>query len=428
MNGRPWHAGLGAAIGFVLGFAAGLVLHATDHSSSSLITAAAAIGTLWTNAFRAIVIPLVITGLIVVFASAGGAHLLKKLSSLSLAVFAGMMAVASIFAILAGPQLIQALPIEGGSLTSAAASHENVTGPSGEDAAASTTWVDTIIAPNPFRAAADGAILPLLVFTIAFALALARLAPERREPVLAFCRSVRATLGVLIEWTFAVAPLGIFALALAMTARVGSVFIGTMGYYVLLQAILLVLMTLIMYLAAIVFGGVSLRRFATALIPAQLVAISTRSSLASLPAMLEGATERLGLQQQVAGFTLSLAVSVLRLSQSICPTVRLLFVAYVYGIALSPAQVVTFAITISVLSFGRPGLPVSGGITSVPLMLALGLPIDGVLLFRAADAMLDVFMTLLNVTSDMTAATLLARFVTVPESLVTIPDPVGQPS
>jgi proton glutamate symport protein len=189
-----------------------------------------------------------------------------------------------------------------------------------------------------------------------------------------------------------------------------------------------VLMTLIMYLAAMVCGGVSLRRFATALIPAQLVAISTRSSLASLPAMLEGATERLGLQQQVAGFTLSLAVSVLRLSQSICPTVRLLFVAYVYGIALSPAQVVTFAITISVLSFGRPGLPVSGGITSVPLMLALGLPIDGVLLFRAADAMLDVFMTLLNVTSDMTAATLLARFVTVPESLVTIPDPLGQPS
>ena len=427
MNGRPWHAGLGAAIGFVLGFAAGLVLHATDHSSSSLITAAAAIGTLWTNAFRAIVIPLVITGLIVVFASAGGAHLLKKLSSLSLAVFAGMMAIASIFAILAGPPLMQALPIEGGSLTSAAASHENVTG-RGEDAAASTTWVDTIIAPNPFKAAADGAILPLLVFTIAFALALARLAPERREPVLAFCRSVRDTLGVLIEWTFAVAPLGIFALALAMTARVGSVFIGTMGYYVLLQAIVLVLMTLIMYLAAMVFGGVSLRRFATALIPAQLVAISTRSSLASLPAMLEGATERLGLQQQVAGFTLSLAVSVLRLSQSICPTVRLLFVAYVYGIALSPAQVVTFAITISVLSFGRPGLPVSGGITSVPLMLALGLPIDGVLLFRAADAMLDVFMTLLNVTSDMTAATLLARFVTVPESLVTIPDPVGQPS
>jgi proton glutamate symport protein len=428
MNSRPWHSGLGAAIGFVLGFAAGLVLHATGHSSSSLTTAAAAIGTLWTNAFRAIVIPLIITGLIVVFAGASAAHLLKRLSSISLAIFCAMMAVASAVAILAGPPLIKALPLAAGSLTAAPASHETATEPSREDAASPLAWVDAVIAPNPIKAAADGAILPLLVFTIAFALALARLTPERREPVLALCRSVRETLGVLIEWTFAVAPLGIFALALALTARVGSVFIGTMGYYVLLQAIVMVLMTLIMYLAAMVLGGVSLRRFATALIPAQLVAISTRSSMASLPAMLEGATERLGLQQQVAGFTLSLAVSVLRLSQSICPTVRLLFVAYVYGIALSPAQVVTFAITISVLSFGRPGLPVSGGLTSVPLMLALGLPIDGVLLFRAADTMLDVFMTLLNVTSDMTAATLLARFVIVPESLVTIPDPVGQPS
>jgi proton glutamate symport protein len=426
MTNRAWHSGLGAAIGFVLGFAAGVVLDATGHSSSPVIAAAADIGTLWTNAFRAIVIPLVITGLIVVFAGASGPGLLKKLSSLSLAVFFGMMAAASVFAILAGPPLIRALPIDRGSLTPTS-SPGTPTETTHADAAPQS-WVDSVIAPNPFRAAADGAILPVLVFTIAFALALARLVPERREPVLAFCRSVRETLGVMIEWTFAFAPLGIFALALAMTARVGSVFIGTMGYYVLLQAVAIVLLTLVMYLVAVVLGGVNFRRFASALIPAQLVAISTRSSLASLPAMLEGATQSLGLPQPVAGFTLSLAVSVLRLSQSICPTVRLLFIAYVYGIALGPAQVVTFAITISILSFGRPGLPTSGSLTSVPLMLALGLPIDGVLLFRAADAVLDVFMTLLNVTSDMTAATLLARFVAAPESLPPISAPVGQPS
>jgi proton glutamate symport protein len=426
MSNRGWHRGLGAAAGFVLGFVTGLVVHATGHSSSSLITVAADIGTLWTNAFRAIVIPLVITGLIVVFAGTSGPHLLKKLSSLSLAVFVGMMGAASAFAILAGPPLIRAFPIDGGSLIATAASHGAAT--ESVAAEAPPPWVDAIIAPNPFKAAADGAILPLLVFTIAFALALARLAPERREPVLAFCRSVRETLGVLIEWTFIVAPLGLFALALTMTARVGPVFIGTVGYYVLLQAIAIVLLTLVMYLAAAVLGGVSVRRFASALIPAQLVAISTRSSLASLPAMVEGATQSLGLSQQVVGFTLSLAVSVLRLSQSICPTIRLLFLAYVYGVVLSPAQIVTFAITISVLSFGRPGLPASGSLTSVPLMLALGLPIDGVLLFRAADAVLDVFMTLLNVTSDMAAAVLTARFVTTPESLLPLHARVGQPS
>ena len=428
MNNRAWHTGLGAAAGFGLGFGAGLILHATGHGSDWPVTAAAAIGAVWTNAFRAIVIPLVISGLIVLFADAGGAHLLKKLSSMSLAIFFAMMGVASIFAVAAGPPLIRALPVAGGSIAVNASGSESTTAPAPAESSGPAAWVDAFISPNPFKAAADGAILPLLVFTIAFALALARLAPERREPVLALSRSVREALGVLIGWTFAIAPVGIFALALAMSARVGPVFIGIVGYYVLLQTIALVILTLIMYVGAVVLGGVSLTRFASALIPAQLVAISTRSSLASLPAMLDGATQRLGLHQHVAGFTLSFAVSVLRLSQSLCPPIRLLFVAYIYGVALSTADVVIFAITISVLSFGRPGLPVSGSITSVPLMVALGLPIEGVLLFRTADAILDVFMTLLNVTGDMTAATVMSRFVTEPEPLPAIATPLGQPS
>src|SRR5262245_59450399 len=261
MTIRAWHSGLGAALGFVLGFVAGLVLHATGHSSSSLVSVAADVGTLWTNAFRAIVIPLVISGLIVSFAGSSGPDLLQVLSSRSLAIFFGMMGAASLFAILAGPPLIRALPIAGGSLTPAAGSVVPPARP-GDAEAAPPTWVDSIIAPNPFKAAADGAILPLLVFTIAFALALARLAPERREPVLAFCRSVRETLGVMIEWTFLVAPVGLFALALSMTARIGSVFIGAVGYYVLLQAVAIFVLTLLMYLAAVTLGGVTLRRFA----------------------------------------------------------------------------------------------------------------------------------------------------------------------
>jgi proton glutamate symport protein len=428
MTNRHWLSGLGAALGFALGFGAGLLLHATGQSSSPLLAAAAAIGTLWTNAFRAIVIPLVITGLVIVFAGAGAAHLLKRLSTYSLTIFFTMMAVASVFAMVVAPPLIDRLPLDRAMLAAPEPDHQSAPPTSPNDDAQAANWVDTIVSPNLFKSAAEGAILPLLVFTIAFAIALTRVAPEHREPVLTFCRAVRETLGVLIDWTFIVAPVGIFALAMTMTAKVGPVFVGAVGYYVLLQVVMILLLTWIMYPIAVVVGGVGLRRFATALIPSQLVAMSTRSSLASLPAMLEAAIERLGLQQQVASFTLSLAVSVLRLSQSLCPTVRLVFLAYVYGIVLSPAQIVTFAVTISVLSFGRPGLPVSGSLTSVPLMLALGLPIDGVLLFRATDAMLDIFMTLLNVTSDMTAAAVLARFVAVPDTLSAISDPIGQPS
>ena len=110
MTNRPWYSGLGAVAGFVLGFVAGLAIHAAGQSAGPLVAGAAAVGTLWTNAFRAIVIPLVVTGLVVVFAGATGPHLLKRLSSLSLAVFAAMMGLASAVAVLAGPSLVEALP------------------------------------------------------------------------------------------------------------------------------------------------------------------------------------------------------------------------------------------------------------------------------------------------------------------------------
>jgi proton glutamate symport protein len=417
---------LGALLAFVFGFAAGLGLHASGRPFTALLTTAETIGTIWTNAFRATVIPLVISGLIVVFAGSSAAHLLRRLSTMSLAIFFGLLGIGATFAILVGPPLIARVSVERAILAPTS------TDAAGADAKASaaqnSSWVDTVISPNLVKSGADGAILPLLVFTIFFALALTRLQPERRQPLLALCQSVRDTLGVLIDWIFVAAPIGIFALAMTMTARVGLEFVGAVGEYVVLQAAVMLLMTLFLYPVAAVLGRVTLRRFAWALLPAQLVGISTRSSMAALPAMLDGAVQRLGLPAQVAGFTLPLAVSVLRVSQSVSPTVRLLFLAHLYGIALTSFEIVTFAVTVSVLSFGRPGLPVSGGLTSVPLMLALGFPIEGVLLFRTADTMSDVFMTLLNVTSDMAAATVLARYIELPVGLPQVSALAGEPS
>ncbi len=146
--------------------------------------------------------------------------------------------------------------------------------------------------------------------------------------------------------------------------------------------------------------------------PAQIVAASTRSSLASLPALLQGAEEGAALPREVYGFTLPLAVSVFKLNRSITSLARMLFLAHLYGVTLSPEQIGAFILTVLLISFGTAGVPATvGGLNTLPAYVAAGIPAQGVILLGALDTIPDVFETILNVTGNMTATTFVSRFV-----------------
>jgi Na+/H+-dicarboxylate symporter len=181
------------------------------------------------------------------------------------------------------------------------------------------------------------------------------------------------------------------------------------GYYVLVLCGLVAVMTLLCYPIAAVFGRTSLATFARAAAPAQTVAVSTRSSLASLPALIDGARRHLGERPAIGGFVLPLAVSTFKLNTPIADLVGPLFLAHLYGIELGAAQIATMTLVSVAMSFSNPGIP-SGGlfVVTAPVMLSAGLPLDGIGLLIAADAIPDVFNTVVNVTGDMTVATVLA--------------------
>ncbi|HKD19140.1 MAG TPA: cation:dicarboxylase symporter family transporter, partial [Thermoanaerobaculia bacterium] len=165
----------------------------------------------------------------------------------------------------------------------------------------------------------------------------------------------------------------------------------------------------LLYPVTILFGRTSLARFARAVAPAQVVAVSTRSSLASLPALVEGGRRELGLSDTATGFVLPLSVAAFKLSRTITSPLRMLFLAHILGIPMGAGRIATFFAIQVLMSFSTAGIPSVGALQSLPSYVAVGIPLSGVMILNAVDPIPDFFATLANVTADMSAATILSR-------------------
>jgi Na+/H+-dicarboxylate symporter len=217
---------------------------------------------------------------------------------------------------------------------------------------------------------------------------------------------------VIVGWLIAVAPLGVFALAMTLAVRTGLGAVRALALYIVVISGVIILITLLLYLVAVLAGRQPLTRFVRALVPPQAIAFSARSSLAALPAMVESARERLGLPVSVTSFVLPLAVTTLRLSTPIMWGVSIPFLARLYGIAIAPEQFALLLASGILLSFSVPGLPSASIFLMGPFITGLGIPIEALGLLIAADSIPDLFKGVLNVTGHMTSAVVVTRRVT----------------
>jgi len=367
------------------------------------------IGTLWINAIRMTVVPLVAALTIVAVANSGDAKRVGRLGAYALLVFVVMLlasgALAAVLAPLSFEQLALAPDV-------AARLRESLATGASATAIAMPTLAQRIIdmvPANPIKAAADGAILPVVVFSLALGLALTRLTEERRDAFLNVCRGLSDALLVLVQWVLGLAPIGVFALAVGLGTKMGASSAGALLHYVLTLSAILFVFTLCLYPVAAILGRVSLRRFATAALPAQAAAFSARSSIAALPAMIAAVRDDLVLNPRMSGFVLPLAVSVFRLNVPIAWVVGLLFLGKLYGITLGASALVTIVLTATLLSFSVPGLPSASLFLLSPVLAQHGIPVEGVGILIALDAIPDMFKTLANVTAHLTSAVVLDR-------------------
>jgi Na+/H+-dicarboxylate symporter len=330
--------------------------------------------------------------------------------------FLALLILAACYTLLVAPPLVRAFAVDTDALTSLKAS----VAVDADDAAAAgealrlKDWLIGLVPANLVGAAARGDILPVIVGTLLFAAAMRAVPGKHRELLVGVFRAISEVTRVLASWLISVMPIAVLALTIGLTARSGPIVASGIGYFIVLSSVLLILFTLLLYPITVLGTATPLRRLARALAPAQAVAAGTRSSLASLPALLESAEARLGLPASTASFVLPLSVSVFKLNRTISSPLKLLFLAHMFGIPLAPQTVVVFVLAVTVLSFGSPGIPSGGSMVTLPFYLAAGLPLEGVVLLTAVDAIPDIFKTLLNVTADMSVAVLVTRVVSQP--------------
>jgi len=396
-------------IGLVVGLGTGVAVHAAQNPNwLALAALVEPFGILWVNAILMTVIPLIVSSPVVGVASTD-ARLIGRLGGGAFLLFLVFVCASAALTALMTPPLLTWLPTDAATAASlgtgaAAAASEHVSAPT-----TLREWLIGIVPSNPVKAAADGSLLPLVVFTLAFALAITRVPRELRQTLVGFFQGVAAAMRVLVEWILAFAPVGVFALTLPLTARLGIAAAGALGYYVALVSATTALFLLALYPVAVAAGGVSLRRFIRAAAPPQAVAFSSRSSLACLPALIEGAERGLALPAAVSGFCLPLAVSTFKYCGPVVMLTGMLFMSRLYGIDIAPAQLMQAVALAVVLSFTAPGVPGGGLIVAAPIFVVVGLPVEGVGMLIAVDTIPDMFRGTANVTADLTVVTILAR-------------------
>ncbi len=370
----------------------------------------APIGMLWINAIRMTVIPLVVSLLITGVAGAADLGAIGRIGGRTLLTFFLLLLGTAVVIMPLAPLVFTLLP--GGAarppLPAGAVEAAGLLA-SSDTPIGLAAWLMSLIPTNPIAAAANGAMLPLIVFSFLLALAITKSGPGARDSLLGFFRALSEAMLVMVRWVVAVAPIGVFALVLPLAARGGAGVAGAVGFYVVVYSLGSLLVTFLLYPVVAVAGRVPLRQFARAVLPAQSVAIASSSSIASLPALVEGAERGLGLPERVSGFVLPIAVSTFKIAAPVSWTIGALFVGWFYGIPLGIGELATVAFASIFLSFAGPGVPRGAFLILTPLFLAIGLPAEGIGILIAVDAIPDLFSTVLNVTGDLAAAAIVAR-------------------
>lgn len=395
----------------LIALAVGLTLGVIGGSQSPALSAQAAdildiIGTLWLNGLRMTVVPLVVALLVTGIVQSAEAARAGPLAARTVAWIVTMMFLSAAAGAVLMPTFLALWPMPQESADALRAAITTVA-PVGEQPSLRDFLV-ALVPTNPIAAAASDSILPLLIFTVVFAFAVTRLAPEPRATMSGFFRALETAMITVIEWVLLLAPIGVFALAFVVGARSGTAALGALFHYVAVVSAVGIVVGALAYPVAMFAGRVRFMDYARAVAPVQALAVSTQSSLACLPLMLKK-SEQLGVRESTAGLVLPMAVALLRVTGPAMNLAVALYVANWFGVELGPLEY-GFAILIAGLtSMGAVSLPgtVSFVTSIAPICLALGIPVEPLALLIAVETLPDIFRTTGNVQMDVALTTVI---------------------
>ncbi|MBK8273721.1 MAG: cation:dicarboxylase symporter family transporter [Sphingomonadales bacterium] len=377
-------------------------------AGTRFVDVADVIGTLWLNGLRMTVVPLVVALLITGIAQTADAARAGRLAGRAVLTMLAILWSSSLLAAFMIPTLLMLFPMPEGAadalkLALGSATKPGAVPPFGD-------FVRAMVPTNPIAAASADAILPLMIFTAAFAFAALRLPSEKRKSITGLFEAIADAMIVIINWVLAIAPIGVFALAFVVGAKAGTAALGALAHYVFILSALGVIIWLASFVLAVLGARRGLPAFFKASAEAQAVAISTQSSLASLPAMLRG-VKALGVDEAKADVVLPMAVAIFRATGPAMNLGVALYIAYWFGLELSPTQIAIGVAAGATTTLGAVSLPGSVSFVSsiAPICLAMGVPVEPLGLLIAVETFPDIFRTLGNVTMDMAVTATVAE-------------------
>jgi proton glutamate symport protein len=397
--------------GLVAGLVLGAILAAANPVwRGQVVTLAEGLGGVWLDGLRMTIIPLVFSLLVVGVAQAAGTVRAGGMAGQALLAFGALLLASSIIGAVGEPAMLALWPPpQAASLALRASAHA-----SGGTLPAATpfvSWLGAFVPANPVKAAADGSMASIVMFALVFGLAAARQNEARRSAIYNFFDAVQAAMMTIVGWVLAIAPLGVFLLALAVGAKVGASAVGLLGQYVIMISVLCLTSGAMGLVMALVGGRAGLTRLIGALAPVEAMAISTQSSLACLPVMLE-ATEALDVPAPTRDLVLPMAVALFRITSPAANLGVVIYVAHVYGVTLDPLKLAAGVIVSALVSIAAVGVAssVTFFVTLVPISAAMGVPMELLPLLLPVETLPDFSRTIGNVTGDVGVTAWAARW------------------
>ena len=391
------------AAGLILGLLVGLGASATGNPVLLAIAEGSApFGTLFMNAIRMVVIPLIVTVIFTSIARLGDPRKLGRIGGITIAYY--------------WITLIPAIAIGMATMSVGLQFASEIKMPATEattvpELQSIVDFLVSLVPANPFAAATAGAILPLIVFTALVAAAAGTLAEERRERLINLADDVSEALIKLVWWILYTAPIGVFGLAAPVTAQLGWGLLQSLAIFIVCVFVGLVIFVCLVTLPLVWFSGrISPRKFLGGTIGAVSVAASTTSTAAAIPVTLEETTNNLKVSETIADLLVPLGASMHRPGSALFQGAAIVFLAYLFDVdipaaAIGAAMLATFLVSLTVAP-----VPSSGVVTMAPALDTVGVPVSGLAIMLGIDRIPDMMRTATNILAQVSAAVFVDRF------------------
>lgn len=391
------------AAGLILGLIVGLGAAATGNELLLTIAKGSApFGVIFMNAIRMIVIPLIVTVIFTSIARLGDPRKLGRIGGLTIGFY--------------WLTLIPAIAIGMATMKVGLQFAGEIKMPQTADMVipqlqSVVDFIVSLVPANPFAAASNGAILPLIVFTALMAAATGTLPTERRERMITFADDASKALIKLVWWILYAAPIGVFGLTAPVTAQLGWGLLQSLAIFIICVFIGLVIFLLVVTLPLMYFvGGINPVRYLRDTFGGVSVAVSTTSTAAAIPVTLEETTKSLKVSTTVADLLIPLGASMHRPGSALFQGAAIVFLAFLYDVPIPVAAIGAVMLATFLVSLTVAPVPSSGVVTMAPALDAVGVPVVGLALILGIDRIPDMMRSAVNLLGQVSAAVLVDRW------------------